>query len=560
MPRIAILPVDLRNKIAAGEVIERPASVVKELIENAIDAGCSDIRVDVLGGGRRLIRVCDDGSGMDRDDALLAFERHATSKVRELEDLFRISSLGFRGEALPSIASVSRVRLVTALKGSASGVEVAMEGGSAVEVKDAPSAGTCFEVKDLFFNTPARKKFLKTEATETSHIIDVVTRAAIAHHGVGFTLTIDRDEALALPRASNLRERIVQIFGVDFLDGLIEASAGDRDLSFSALISKGGNFRNSRMHQYLFVNGRPVRDASLSHAVYKAFDGILPADKHPVFFLFLEADPRRVDFNVHPAKREIRFSDKEMVYSFILRALREAVLSDREAFVQPFTEPPAPGGWTSPSGVSSGWPARPSAETQGVSENLEFTYQASLPFIHVGGPFIAIAGRGGLTIIDSHAAHERILFERLLRSGRAMSQPLLLPLHARLTGKEHKLLLAHREVVAGLGIEIDDFGRDSLVVRAVPEGLEKADLAGVLSDIAAGLIDGGAASAPMREEVAARIACHSSVRGTTALSEGELSHLLRDLEETEHPDQCPHGRPTRIFYTLGDLNRLFKRQ
>ncbi|RPI38186.1 MAG: DNA mismatch repair endonuclease MutL, partial [Nitrospiraceae bacterium] len=257
MPQIKILPTDLRNKIAAGEVIERPASVLKELVENAIDAGSSEIRVDILSGGKRLIKVSDNGTGMDREDALLAFERHATSKITSFDDLFDIRSLGFRGEALPSIASVSKVRLLTGLKGSSSGISIQIDGGTVMDIKDSPLAGTTFEIRDLFFNTPARKKFLKATSTELFHIIDTFTKEALSHPHIGFNLITDNHETMNLPKASGLRERLMQVFGNEFLSGLIEVNSEGEGLKLSAFVSNSSTFRNSKSHQYIFINRRP---------------------------------------------------------------------------------------------------------------------------------------------------------------------------------------------------------------------------------------------------------------------------------------------------------------
>ncbi|MDQ7786565.1 MAG: DNA mismatch repair endonuclease MutL, partial [Thermodesulfovibrionales bacterium] len=318
MPQIKILPPDLRNKIAAGEVIERPASVVKELIENSIDAGSTDVRIDVLHGGKRLIRISDDGAGMDRDDALLCFERHATSKLAAEPDLFNIRTMGFRGEALSSIASVAKVHLVTGLRENPSGVSVEIQGGEIKEIKDAPSVGTSIEIRDLFYNTPARKKFLKTTGTEIFHIIDTVTKEALSHPGIAFRLTSDNQDTVHFPVSSGRKERIMQVYGEEFLSGLTDVAAETEGIKMEAYVTKGGNFRNTRSHQFIFLNTRPIKDPALSSAIYKAYEGILPQGKHPIFFLSLDIDPEKVDVNVHPAKREVRFEDRESIYRFIL--------------------------------------------------------------------------------------------------------------------------------------------------------------------------------------------------------------------------------------------------
>jgi DNA mismatch repair protein MutL len=559
MSRIKILPVHVRNKIAAGEVIERPASVVKELIENAIDAGSTDIRIDVLRGGKRLIRVSDNGAGMDRDDALLCFEPHATSKLSKEDDLFDIRTLGFRGEALPSICSVAKVKLTTGLRGNSSGVSVEIVGGEVTETRESPFSGTTFEVRDLFFNTPARKKFLKADSTELFHVIDTVTRQALSHFPIAFTLSQESGETMALPVASGFRERILQIYGGEFLGGLTGVEASLEEMRMAAFVSKAEHFRRSKAHQFLFINLRPVKDPSLSHAVYQSFEGILPHDRHPVFFLFLDMDPRRVDFNVHPTKREVRFADKESVYRFVLRAVRDAVKEERSGFAEPFGEPASVGAGAVPSYHASASQAV-LKEGSFVAGEMEFPYRPSLPFIYLGDTFIALSGRGGMTLIDHHAAHERILYERFLKSINPTSHGLLFPEQVKLSPREYRAVLSFRELLHEFGIEVEDFGHDSVIVRSVPDALHGADMRGILADAAAAVLEGAQPGRPLREALAARIACHNSVRGREILNQEELSRLLSDLEKTEHPDQCPHGRPTRIFYSLDDLKKLFKRK
>ncbi|MBS1126828.1 MAG: mismatch repair protein MutL [Nitrospirae bacterium] len=561
MPQIKILSTDLRNKIAAGEVIERPASVLKELIENAIDAESSEITVEVLNGGKRMIKVSDNGSGMDKEDALLSFEPHATSKISSFDDLFDIRSLGFRGEALPSIASVSKVKLVTGLKGSSSGISIEIDGGKVKDIRDSPLAGTSFEVRDLFYNTPARKKFLKTTSTELFHIIDTLTKEALSHHQIGFSLLTDNQETMNLPKASGHRERLMQVFGNEFVTGLIEVNSASDGMELSAFVSNSGNFRNSKSHQYIFINRRPIKDASVSHAVYKAYEGVLPTDKHPIFFIFLTIDPGRVDFNVHPTKREVRFEDKEAIYRFINSRLRDRIKEDRTEYARQFTEVPGEDHETSffQRYSNHGTSTLPQG-TSLVSENLEMTYRTALPFIYLGDTFVAVSGRGGLTIVDHHAAHERILYEKLLDGLPSMTRQLLFPRQVRVSAKEYRVLLENRGMLDTFGFEIDDFGNATVIVRTVPDELDDHDLTGILSDIAAGFIEPNTSFPSLRDNIAARIACHRSIRGKKILSQEELSELLDNLEKTEHPDQCPHGRPTRIFYSLHDLNKLFKRK
>ena len=565
MSNIKVLPLDVRNKIAAGEVIERPASVVKELVENSIDAGSTEIRIDILSAGRRMIRVTDNGSGMDRDDAMLCFEPHATSKLSTAADLFDIRTMGFRGEALPSIASISKVKLVTGLRNAGAGLEIEIEGGTVTGTKEAASSGTMIEIRDLFYNTPARKKFLKSPATELSHIIETVTQEALSHPAVAFSLYTDNKETMLLPVASGLRERIMQVYGEEFLKGLVEINTTPGTISpgtirMDAFVSDTTTFRNSRDHQYLFINRRPVKDKSISHAAYKAYEGILPHDRHPVFFIFLEIDPAQIDFNVHPAKREVRFGEKEVVYRFLLGSVRSRIRDVHAEYTKPFSMPQSP----SP---SYPWPQTypaagdmPAGAGVFVSEGPGLAYRPSLPFIYLGDTFIAVSGRGGLTLIDHHAAHERILYEKLLRKVHVDAHQLLFPEQVRLSHKEYISILENRELLGGLGIEVDDFGHDTVIVRSLPDALSGADIRGILSDVASAVAAGVPPDKSLREALAARIACHGSVRGREILNSEEVAALLHDLDLTETPDQCPHGRPTRLFYSVEDLQKLFKRK
>jgi len=565
MPEIKILPVEVRNKIAAGEVIERPASVVKELMENSIDALSTSIRIEILRGGKGLIKVTDNGRGMGREDALLCLERHATSKLSSADDLFSIRTMGFRGEALPSIASVSRMSLVTGLKDAPSGVFVEAHGGEVKDVRDFPGQGTSVEIRDLFFNTPARKKFLKSDRTELFHIIDWVTREALAHWDIAFTLFTEKQETMSIPRASDPRERIFQIYGLEFVEELLEVHAHTPGLTITAFVTKGEHFRNSKSHQFIFINRRPVKDQTISHAVYQAYEGLLPHDTHPVFFLFMDIDPRKIDVNVHPTKREVRFENKDLIHRFVSNAVREEVRKERSHYTTPFLEPsahsfpqePLPGpGVSVPSSEYRGSLMR----EHGISDNIDLLYQPSLPFLYLGDTFIAMAGKGGLTLIDHHAAHERILYENFLKGMNLNSHPLLFTRQIKLSHKEYVLLLENKDTLREMGLEMDDFGHDTLVVRSLPEALEEADLRGILSDVAAALGEGLRPFAQVREVLAARIACHSSVRGKEILHQEEFHLLLRRLENTENPDQCPHGRPTRIFLSLDDLKKMFKRK
>jgi len=558
MSQIKILSPDLQNKIAAGEVIERPASIVKELIENAIDAESTDIKIDILYGGKRLIRVSDNGIGMDREDALLCFEKYATSKLLSEKDLFNIKTMGFRGEALSSIAAVSKVKLITGRRGSPFGVSVEAIGGKIKEAKDSPFLGTSVETRDLFFNTPARKKFLKSNNTEMFHISDIVTKEALSHWGIGFRLTSNNKDTLILPISSDQKERIVQIYGEELLDNLMEVQHEGEGITLTSYVSKGTYFRDRKSLQYIFINTRPIKDPSLSHAVYKAYEGILPRDKHPVFFLFLAIDPQKVDFNVHPTKREVRFEDKESIYHFVYTAIKKEVKGERSEYAKQFIEIPA----SVPFALHDTHDMGRSLQEPGTvaAEPLDFSYKAYQPFLYLGETFIAISGKGGFTLIDYHAAHERILYEIFLKSTGLHAHQLLFPRQVKLSHNEHTVILDHTEILKDFGIDVEDFGQSTLIVRSLPDALKESDMRGILSDVASCLIEGIRPDKSLRETLAAKIACHSSIRGKTILNQEEITNLVTQLEQADQPDQCPHGRPTRIFFSLDDLKTMFKRK
>lgn len=581
MNRIKVLPLLLRNKIAAGEVIERPASVVKELVENAIDAGSTRIDISIVGAGKRLIRVSDNGGGMDREDALLAFERYATSKISEEDDLFRIRSMGFRGEALSSIAAVSKVKLVTAPKGedfsgSQTGLCIEIAGGELRSEKDCPASGTTIEVKDLFFNTPARRKFLKSDTTENYHIIDAVSREALSHYDIGFILRVDGEETLTLSPAMSLRERIMQVYGKGFVDDMIEASADDGDYSLRAFIGKVSNLRSNRSSQFLFINRRPIKDQSVNHAVCKAYENLIPRDRHPVFFIFLDIDPGRVDVNVHPAKREVRFDDKTGIYNFIFRSAREALRDSGMDFLSATQAGEAIGGlYSVGGGIDQGrtteglsFPAEGHCATGigTIAESPGLAYETGTSFIYIGETFVALPGDDGLTILDYHAAHERVNYERLLKKKDISSHRLLFPKQAKMGPKEYKVILENLQLLNDFGIEAEDFGHGTIFVRSLPEMLMDAEIGGLLADTAACLADGSSettnSAGPLYEvqkSVAARLACHSSMRGREVPDRARISELLKSLAACDDPDRCPHGRPTRIRISGTELKKMFRK-
>lgn len=570
MPLIKLLPENLRNKIAAGEVIERPASVVKELVENSIDAGASRIRIDISRAGKKLIRVSDNGSGMDKDDAMLSFERHATSKISRDEDLFNITTNGFRGEALSSIAAVSRMLLSTS-RADSTGTCIEAEAGQFRSVKECASAGTTVEVRDIFFNTPARLKFLKAESTENFHIIETVTTEALANHSIGFDLSMDGNETLSLSPASCRMERIAQIFGSSLADELIEAEQESLGISSHVFICKPGSSRSTRSIQYVFVNNRPVKDQTVSYAVYKAYEDKMPKDRHPVFFVFLTIDTGRVDFNVHPAKREVRFADKSAVFNHLKMAVRQALPREELLPQTDNAQYPINNNSYEQSEFSQqecSYQGIWSADSEVCEE--EAAYTKGIPYLYLGSTFVAVQHPAGLMLIDYHAAHERINFERFMNRKLFNAASLLFPAQVRLRPSEYEIILANAGLLNELGFDIDDFGNNSVIVRTCPDLLHVQDFSELLADMAACMADNDfaknkedAGMKPIdsaKNALAARLACHSSIRGRSEAPDAfRIASLLKDLQKTENPNCCPHGRPTTHIISLDEMKKIFRR-
>ncbi len=669
MGRIRILTDQVANQIAAGEVVDRPASVVKELVENALDAGASRIRIEVEGGGRRLIRVADNGHGMGRDDALLAFERHATSKVRAAEDLMSIRTLGFRGEALPSIGSVSRLEMETApAEGLGTRVEIA--GGRVVAVEDAGSPpGTTLTVRDLFFNLPARRKFLKAESTELQHVTALVTHYALAHPGRHFELVSSSHTVLNAPPVTRPGERIYQIFGRETHQQLIPFAAErpfDRAglpepppwrraegyqppdpgmLRVRGFLSRPELQKLNRNSIYVFANQRLVRDRLILHAVTEAYRNVLPPTSFPVVLLFLEMPPEEIDVNVHPAKTEVRFRQQALVHDFVRDTLRNMLIAARPAAgflaaltaspnaspsllpsVSPVPGAPAASGEDSPGNggrpvlvpESDSPPAacgaepfhlRPVEPLQvtsplpfGGPEPLELGPDAGLnpcpdqgagteaaprapalnpqpcaqpdPGLHALGSlkplaqlresFILAVNQDGLWIVDQHVAHERVLFEKLLReraAGQVERQRLLLPLLVELRADQ---MVVFAQIAAELdrnGFEVEPFGPRTLAVKATPSGLEAPRVEKMLIELLdqAGEIEQGDNLGAQQRRIAASVACHAAIKVNMPLDQSRMEWLLDALSKTEHPTSCPHGRPIALRYPWKDIERAFSR-
>jgi DNA mismatch repair protein MutL len=566
--KIRILPEGLRNKIAAGEVVERPASVVKELVENAIDAGGGRILVEIEDGGRRLIRVTDDGSGMAPDDARLSFERHATSKIGTEADLGAIRTLGFRGEALASIAAVARVRLVTAAAPSHA-VEVRVEEGRIIKIDEtAAPRGTRVEVADLFYNTPARKKFLKPRSTELTHILHLIQQTALAYPEIHFRLTHHGQELLDVPSVRTVRERALGIFGLKWLEQTLELSFEAGGLKAAGFISKPPFSFATRDHQHFFVNRRAIRSPLLTHAVTGAYDTSMMRARHPAALLFLEMPYEGLDVNVHPAKREVRFLDPQRIHDAVLGGLRERLRSSTGAPARPFFEAEVS------FEVSNAGPAsiitRESGETYPAFADPSPTIQEKIlpssvvAFGQIDRTYIVARVDGELHIVDQHAAHERLLFDRLmnqLKTDRLEVQPLLLTEPVDLPPALAHRLGPMQPILKDAGVEIEPLGPNSFVLRAVPALLGPVDparfLTGLIEDSELEGIPGELSD--RLKQIIATMACHGAVKAHQELKREEMDRLLADLPAATAPT-CPHGRPIRVALGRSDLEKMFRRK
>jgi len=591
--RIHSLPEQLVNQIAAGEVVERPASVVKELIENSLDAGAQRIEVAVEQGGVKVIRVVDDGEGIHADDLPLALTRHATSKLESLAELERIASMGFRGEALPSIASVARLTVTSRRRGEAEAWRVKEDGRQS----PAPHPqGTTVEVRDLFFNTPARRKFLRTEKTEFGHIDQVVRRLALARFDVGFRLSHNRRDVFNLPPALDrpgMESRIAELLGSAFLEQSLFFTHEGAGMRLWGWVGLPTFSRSQADMQHFYVNGRMVRDRLVTHAVRQAYADVLFHGRHPVYVLYLEIDPVLVDVNVHPTKHEVRFREGRLVHDFLFRTLHQVVADTRPGGCD--GESATLGNRTAtahpaPSSVSPSVPPRPRAlpglhvRESVPSYRLDLAAQspaaiASSPeaFLdekeapplgfaigQLQGIYILAQNVEGLVVVDMHAAHERITYERMksaLEGDGVRRQPLLVPVSVRVGPREVALVEEHRSVLTSLGLEVDALGRETLVVRTLPVFLQGADAERLLRDVLSDLAIHGTSDRVEREilDVLATMACHGSVRANRRLTLEEMNALLRDMERHERTNQCNHGRPTWVQLGLGDIDKWFKR-
>ncbi|WP_256646769.1 DNA mismatch repair endonuclease MutL [Thermomonas paludicola] len=589
------LPDTLINQIAAGEVVERPASVVKELVENALDAGAQRIDIDLEEGGVRLIRIRDDGGGILPEQLPLAVSRHATSKIASIDDLEAVATLGFRGEALPSVASVSRFRLASRQRGAQHGAELRIEGGKVGEVTpNAHPPGTTVEVRDLFFNVPARRKFLRAERTELSHIEEWLRTLALARPDVELRVTHNGKASRRWKGESNLLSdvRLHEALGEEFTRNALRVDHAGAGMRLHGWVAQPAYNRASADQQYLYVNGRSVRDRNVAHAVRQAYSDVLFHGRHPAYVLFLELDPRGVDVNVHPAKHEVRFRESRLVHDFVYRTLHEALAQTRAGFAATPMQP------ASGSGLGGGrWsmPATPQQQAMGLrvgdapaayaalyapreeaglaspmatmpmpAEDAAGTPPLGFAIAQLHGIYILAENADGLIVVDMHAAHERIGYEKLkaAHDGAGLrTQPLLVPSSLAVSEREADIAEREADTLAQLGFEVQRSGPQSLLLRSVPALLAQGDVEALLRDVLADLREHGSTRrvAETRDELLATMACHGAVRANRRLGVSEMNALLRDMEATERSGQCNHGRPTWTRFTLAEIDRWFLR-
>jgi len=611
---IQILSDDLANQIAAGEVVERPASIVKEVVENAIDAGATRISIEIEEAGKKSIRVSDNGSGMEPEDARLAFERHATSKIKSASDLESIQSLGFRGEALPSIASISRVRMATGTGKGRNGTEISIEGGGASKVKEiAFSKGTTIEVNQIFYNTPARQKFLKRDGTEASHITQVVQQQALAHPEIQFSLHHNGRQLLATLPTDQALYRIAELFGAELSKELIRVESDDGTYRIEGFISSPVYTRSNRNTQYCFINSRFVRDRVLLSATQQGYSHLLPRGQHPVLFLFMTMDPGLLDVNVHPAKAEVRFAFQQDVYRFVSHAVQDALQQNKKSFT-PMGDDSAPGGQhrdMSPSldvpghqpvsapsqgstpgayqpepgrgdwsrGLEALYKPAPSMDrgrsVEADSRQIEFFGQKPKPvsdmvfseFEPVGqlnNSFILMQGPKGVLVVDQHIAHERVLYERFREAAdnkKVEIQDLLFPLAVEFPPAEAQALAEHVGSLRELGMHLEAFGKDGFLLRAVPALLKNHDQESMIREVAGRLIreEKDHTLQGKMEDIMIMMSCRNAIKVNHPMELDQIRKLLHDLEQTKMPYTCPHGRPIALLFEMNDILRKFQR-
>ena len=611
--RIQALPTQLINQIAAGEVVERPASVVKELVENCFDAGASQIVIDIEQGGIRQIRIRDNGCGIVKEDLGLALSRHATSKIASLDDLEHVTSMGFRGEALPSISSVARLTLTSRVAGADCAWEVSAD-GSERQVEPQPAShppGTSVDVRDLFYNTPARRKFLKAEKTEFSHIENLIQKLALARCDIGFTLNHNQREIFNLKPIQTEAEqlkRIAAILGTSFAEHALRIDYAASGLQLQGWVAEPTFSRSQPDMQFFYVNNRLIKDKLVTHAVKQAYQDVLYHGRHPVFVLYLVLDPALVDVNAHPTKMEVRFREGRMVHDFLFQALYRSLADQRPGDnAEPVRQTlelaasPQPDKQTAlplepvqevtphttksplsrerlPAGYSGYTPVSPVVIAEQIKAYAQLLPEKATPPVarqdaipplgfalaHIHNIYILAETANGIILVDAHAAHERVSYERLkqqYQSHGMVSQPLLLPIKLQVTQPEADLVEQEQDLLLSLGFEINRSGPQAIVIRAVPALLSKTDVDQLIRDLLADLLTHGSSSRAQEQinAVLATMACHGSVRARRRLSIEEMNALLREMETTERIGQCNHGRPTWVALSHQDLDRFFMR-
>ncbi|MCR4321998.1 MAG: DNA mismatch repair endonuclease MutL [Candidatus Brocadiaceae bacterium] len=593
MSQIKVLPESVINKIAAGEVIDRPASVVKELIENAIDAKASSIDTYLEDGGRKLIRVSDDGVGMDAEDLALAFQSHATSKLQNADDLFAVHTLGFRGEALPSIGAVSHAGIISRVRGAMNGAEIKIDGGVLGKVKErgAPE-GTQAEVRELFFNTPVRKKFLKSIPTEMAYISEVLTKFSLSYPVIHFTLMHNNRTVFNLPIVQDTAERIATFFGEEMKKHLIPIFLREEMFTLSGYIAPPFFDKSNARMQFIFLNGRYIKDSAIFRAINEAYHGKLMHKRYPIVFLFLQVEPSEVDVNVHPTKIEVRFRNTSAIYNYVLSALKEGLNKSTTKTISapspiPRLEREAAGGEEFDLIKKSLWerfsPGKADGENAGLYNDIrvnkkteaeenekvfptEVSNKKRRMCFQIHNAFIIEETEGGLNIIDQHALHEIILYheiERNLQASKSLSQRLLIPEMIELSPKDFFSIISLKEYLGTLGLEVEEFGQHTIVIRAFPQILKHLNAKDFVENLLAEL--GGEDSLKGKDKILNKLinimACKGAVKAGQRLEPQEIEELLEKKKSINaYTNNCPHGRPTTLYFSLDDLQKQFKRK
>jgi DNA mismatch repair protein MutL len=590
--RITILPEEVASKIAAGEVVERPSSIVKELLENALDAGATDITIELRGGGKELIRIADNGAGIAPGEVPLAFERHATSKILTVEDLYDVKSFGFRGEALPSIAAVCRVEMSTRRRGDVAGTRIVVESGRILENEAVGCPeGTSIAVSRIFESLPVRRKFLRQDATEQGHCLDIIVRVLLPHAAVRAKVITESKTLLEVPRTDNLYERIVLLLGSDLRNHLVDLVQESPGMSLSGFVSRPDFTRSSTRNMFFYINGRYVRDVLLSQAVMSAYRNLLEPRKYPACALFIELPPETIDVNVHPAKLEVRFRRPQDVRELIRRGLSVALAGVRPA--SQAAQAVADAGRSYAAGrtgvyealrrysLSAGIAARQPMTTAarafadvpdfssgqdglfpsmaGGREQVSF---ASLDYLgQIEGTYLVFSAPGVMILLDQHAAHERILYERLKQStgGNLGVQSLLIPEVLEMNPRDFNLLVASCDLLREAGIEVEVFGENTAVVKSLPALLGQADVKDLVREILDGIAESGLPQDEKRNRIFIGMACRGAIKANQALTADEVRHLCRDLDSIPFASNCPHGRPVFIELPAVVIERMFKR-